>query len=77
MKVEGRICIGMRPINKSKSSIKTLIIFFIIITISIGAITLSMSKRIREYYYNQKKEEAVMLAQSISIYLSNTEDAVN
>lgn len=77
MKVEGRICIGMRPINKSKSSIKTLIIFFIIITIIIGAITLSMSKRIREYYYNQKKEEAVMLAQSISIYLSNTEDAVN
>ena len=66
----------MRLINKSKSNVKIFIIFFIIITIIFAIITISMSRSIREYYYNQK-QEAVMIAQSISVYLSRNEDIVD
>ena len=67
----------MRLINKSKSNVKIFIIFFIIITIIFAIITISMSRSIREYYYNQKRQEAVMIAQSISVYLSRNEDIVD
>ncbi|MGB4351801.1 MAG: bifunctional diguanylate cyclase/phosphodiesterase [Tissierellaceae bacterium] len=60
-----------------KANLKIYIIPFIIITLIFATITVTMSRSIKNYYYELKKEEGLKIAGSISLSLSNTALAVD
>ena len=63
--------------KNKKVNIKIYIIPFIIITLISAIIIVTMSRSIRNYFYELKKEEGLKIARSISANLSNTAVAVD
>jgi len=63
--------------KSNKANIKIYIIPFIIITLISALIIVTMSRSIKNYFYELKKEEGLKIARSISTNLSNTAVAVD